>query len=156
MIDLPRVTIIVLNWNGRDDTLACLSSLSELDYPSYEIVVVDNGSGDDSVEAIRASFPRVTLVETGENLGYVGGNNLGLEYARAAKADYALLLNNDTEVAPDFVHMLVDAAQAGPDIGIAGPVAGLLVAIPATLIYNALVRRVDVLTARWNSLQHQS
>jgi GT2 family glycosyltransferase len=121
MIDSPRVIIIVLNWNGRDDTLACLASLSELDYPSYELVVVDNGSSDDSVPAIRASFPRVTLVETGENLGYVGGNNLGLEYAQVARADYTLLLNNDTEVAPDFVRILVDAAQAKPAIGIAGP-----------------------------------
>jgi GT2 family glycosyltransferase len=121
MSDSPRVIIIVLNWNGRDDTLSCLASLSELDYPSYDLVVVDNGSGDDSVPAIRASFPQVTLVETGENLGYVGGNNLGLEYAQVAKPDYTLLLNNDTEVAPDFVHMLVDAAQAGPAIGIAGP-----------------------------------
>ena len=121
MSDPPRVIIIVLNWNRRDDTLACLASLSELDYPSYEIIVIDNGSGDDSVSAIRASFPRLTLAETGENLGYVGGNNLGLGYAKAVRADYALLLNNDTEVAPDFVRILVDAAQVEPAIGIAGP-----------------------------------
>ena len=121
MIGSPRVIIIVLNWNGRDDTLACLASLSKLDYPSYELVVIDNGSGDDSVPAIRASFPQVTLVETGENLGYVGGNNLGLEYAKAVRADYALLLNNDTEVASDFVRILVNAAQAKPAIGFAGP-----------------------------------
>jgi GT2 family glycosyltransferase len=118
---MPRVMIIVLNWNGLADTLACLASLARLDYPAHEVVVVDNGSTDDSVAAVRANYPRVTLIETGENLGYVGGNNVGLEYARAMGADYALLLNNDTEVAPDFLRLLVEAAEANPATGIVGP-----------------------------------
>jgi len=118
---MPRVMIIVLNWNGLADTLACLASLARLDYPAHEVVVVDNGSTDDSVAAVRATYPRVTLIETGENLGYVGGNNVGLEYARAMGADYALLLNNDTEVAPDFLRLLVEAAEANPATGIVGP-----------------------------------
>jgi GT2 family glycosyltransferase len=113
--------IIVLNWNGLADTLACLASLARLDYPAHEVVVVDNGSTDDSVAAVRATYPRVTLIETGENLGYVGGNNVGLEYARAMEADYALLLNNDTEVAPDFLRLLVEAAEADLAAGIVGP-----------------------------------
>lgn len=117
----PKVSIIILNWNGRDDTLACLAPLHQIDYTAYEIVVVDNGSTDDSVAAIRTSYPQVTLIETGHNLGYVGGNNVGLEYANATHADYALLLNNDTEVAPDFLSLLVDAAETDPKIGIVGP-----------------------------------
>lgn len=116
-----QVMIIVLNWNGLADTLACLESLAGLDYPAYGVVVVDNGSTDDSVAAVRASYPQVTVIETRENLGYVGGNNVGLEYAKASGADYALLLNNDTEVAPDFLRLLVEAAEANPATGIVGP-----------------------------------
>ncbi len=118
---MPPVMIVVLNWNGRADTLACLGSLARLDYLAHGVVVVDNGSTDDSVAAVRASYPQVTLIETGENLGYVGGNNVGLEHARAMRADYALLLNNDTEVAPDFLRLLVEAAEANPATGIVGP-----------------------------------
>jgi len=116
-----QVCIIVLNWNGRVDTLACLASLSQLDYPARTIVVVDNGSSDDSVTAIRTAYPQVTLIETGENLGYAGGNNVGLRYAMAQGADYALLLNNDTVVDPTFLRILMDAAEADPTVGIAGP-----------------------------------
>jgi GT2 family glycosyltransferase len=118
---MPRVMIIVLNWNGLADTLACLSSLARLDYLAHEVVVVDNGSTDGSVATVRVTHPWVALIETGENLGYVGGNNVGLEYARTAGADYALLLNNDTEVAPDFLRLQVEAAEVDPAIGIVGP-----------------------------------
>jgi GT2 family glycosyltransferase len=117
----PRVAVVVLNWNGRDDTLDCLASLGRLNYPAYEVVVVDNGSNDGSAAAIRAAYPQVTLIETGDNLGYVGGNNVGLEYAKAIGANYALLLNNDTEVAPDFLHFLVEAAEENSTVGIVGP-----------------------------------
>lgn len=118
---MPQVAVIVLNWNGLADTLECLESLSHLDYPRYRIVVVDNGSTDGSVEAIRELFPDVAIIENGENLGFTGGNNVGLRYALAQETDYALLLNNDTEVAPDFLSRLVQAAEADPRIGIAGP-----------------------------------
>jgi hypothetical protein len=115
------VCVIVLNWNQRDDTLACLASLQRSDRPAMEIVVVDNGSADDSVAAIRTRFPQVTLIEAGDNTGYVGGNNLGLERARRSRAAYALLLNNDAEVAPDTLGLLLDAAAAGACTGIVGP-----------------------------------
>lgn len=117
----PQVAIILVNWNGLKDTLACLASLRQLHYPAFELIVVDNGSHDDSVAAIRLAYPEVTVIETGENLGYVGGNNIGLEHAKAIKADYALLLNNDTEVDPDFLKLLVAVAEADPAIGIVGP-----------------------------------
>jgi GT2 family glycosyltransferase len=121
LMKVPQVAIIVLNWNGRDDTLGCLASLSRIDYAAYEIIVVDNGSADDSVLAIRAAYPQVTLIEAGENLGYVGGNNIGLDYAQKTGAAYALLLNNDTEVAADFLDLLVAAADVDPVIGAVGP-----------------------------------
>jgi GT2 family glycosyltransferase/glycosyltransferase involved in cell wall biosynthesis len=121
MVQLPQVAIIVLNWNGLNDTLGCLESLDQLNYQGYEVVVVDNGSTDGSVPVIRERFPGVTIIENGENLGYSGGNNVGLRYAIAQGADYALLLNNDTIVDPTFLRILVDAAETDPLIGMAGP-----------------------------------
>jgi len=121
MTRLSSVVIIIVNWNGRDDTLACLASLDQLDYPACEIVIIDNGSTDNSVADIRVAYSDVTLIETGENLGYVGGNNIGLEYTQTKGADYALLLNNDTVVAPDFLKLLVEAAEADSTVGIVGP-----------------------------------
>ena len=117
----PQVTIIVLNWNGLNDTLECLKSLSHLDYHRYEVVVVDNASTDGSVPAIRAHYPDVAVLETGENLGYTGGNNVGMRYALARGADYVLLLNNDTVVDPKIVERLVTFAESNPAAGIVGP-----------------------------------
>jgi GT2 family glycosyltransferase len=119
--ELPHVVVIILNWNGLADTLECLESLACLDYPNHKVVVVDNGSVDGSVLVIRGRFPGVTIIENGENLGYAGGNNVGLRYALAQGAEYALLLNNDTVVDPAFLHILVDAAEADPTVGIVGP-----------------------------------
>ncbi len=118
---LPKVLIIVLNWNGLTDTLTCLKSLAGLDYPAYEVLVVDNGSTDSSPAIIRERFPAVMVVENDVNLGYAGGNNIGLYRALRQGSDYALLLNNDTEVAPDFLRHLVNVAESDPQVGIAGP-----------------------------------
>lgn len=117
----PQVTIIILNWNGLADTLDCIRSLQQLDYPNYEVVVVDNASTDNTVEVIKTDFPELTLIENEKNLGYTGGNNRGVHYALQGGADYILLLNNDTEVAPDFLSLLVEVAEADPLVGIAGP-----------------------------------
>jgi GT2 family glycosyltransferase len=120
-MSLPEVSIIVLNWNGLADTLACLESLSQLDYPSIHVVVIDNGSNDGSPDIIRRTYPEVQLFEAGENLGYVGGNNLGLDYACSRNSVYALLLNNDTVVAPEFLRKMVEFAETDPRIGVVGP-----------------------------------
>ncbi len=111
-----NVAVIILNWNGRNDTLECLKSLQD----TGNIIVVDNGSQDDSVTAIRGQFPSVTLLETGKNLGYAGGNNIGIEYAFKTGADAVLLLNNDTIVHPHFVQSFIDSAAQNPAIGIWG------------------------------------
>lgn len=119
----PRVALIILCYNGVADTLACLDSLERLDYPRerYELVVVDNASADDTPARVRAAYPAATVIETGANLGFAAGNNVGLRYALERGYDYALLLNNDTEVAPDFLRVLVDCAEADPAIGMVGP-----------------------------------
>jgi GT2 family glycosyltransferase len=116
----PRICVIVLNWNGKQDTLACLASLSQLNYSNFEIVVVDNGSTDDSVSAIREHFPSVRVVETGRNLGYAGGNNVGIREALRQGSDYFLLLNNDTVVDPELLNEFLAGAESRRDGGMFG------------------------------------
>ncbi len=117
----PQVAVVVLNWNGGQDTLDCLASLRQMDYPCFDVLVVDNSSTDGSIAAIRQSFPEMSLIETGDNLGFTGGNNVGMRHTLDRGADYVLLLNHDTEVAPDSLTCLVEAVEADPKVGIAGP-----------------------------------
>ncbi len=102
------VAVLVLNWNKRDVTLACLASLAAADLGGATVWVVDNGSVDGSIDAIRARFPEVRTVPLAENRGYAGGNNAGMRAALDAGARAILLLNNDTEVARDFLPPLID------------------------------------------------
>ncbi|MGH2612632.1 MAG: glycosyltransferase family 2 protein [Rhabdochlamydiaceae bacterium] len=111
-----RVTIVILNWNGKNDTLACLKSLRG--YP--DIIVVDNGSQDDSVAAIQKQFPSVYVIETGINLGYAGGNNVGIEVALMQGAEAVLLLNNDTIADPGMLQAFIQSTKNDPTIGIWG------------------------------------
>lgn len=113
----PYIIIVILNWNGRDDTLGCLASVSSLVYPNFDIAVVDNGSTDDSVDAIRKQCPGIVILQTGANLGYSGGNNFGIKWALDNQAEYVLLLNNDTTVDPALVNAFVEAAQRHPQAG---------------------------------------
>lgn len=166
----PKVAIIVLNWNGWRDTIECLESLQRITYPNYQIIVVDNGSTDDSMDKIKAwargkiwvdskffkydahtkpvhyleydsqiiaefsgdperkakfeSIPynrKLIFVQTRENLGYAGGNNVGIMYALYNGVDYVLPLNNDTIVNVDFLEAMVTLAEEDPKIGIVGP-----------------------------------
>jgi len=117
----PRVAIVVINWNGGDDTLACLDSLAGVHYPERCVLVVDNASQDGSPERIRACHPEVTLLENQINLGFTGGNNLGMKAALQKGADYVLLLNHDTLVSPDFLEKMVSVGEADPSIGVLGP-----------------------------------
>src|ERR1700722_11537010 len=112
----PRVTCVVLNWNGWKDTVACLDALKKCTYPELTVLAVDNGSSDDSVDRIRAAHPSITLLETGANLGFAGGNNVGVRHALAQGADYLWLLNNDTEPAPDALSALVAKVLTNPRI----------------------------------------
>jgi GT2 family glycosyltransferase len=117
----PLVWIILVNWNGRDDTLACLASLRKITFRNYNIILVDNASTDGSVNDIRHDFPEVEIIENSKNRRFAAANNQGIERALAAGADLVLLLNNDTEVAPDFLDEMVHALRSHPEIGMAGP-----------------------------------
>lgn len=116
----PKVYIILVNWNGWEDTIECLRSLEELDYADYSVIVVDNGSTDRSVEEIERRFPYITLLKNDENRGFAGGNNTGIEYALDREADYVWLLNNDTVVDRKALSHLVERMEEDADIGICG------------------------------------
>ena len=103
------LAVIVLNWNRRDDTLRCLASIERSSYAPFDTIVVDNASTDDSVQAIRFAFPEIRIIENQENLGYAGGNNVGLEAALLYGYDYVLVLNNDTIVDP----LAIERCQPG-------------------------------------------
>ncbi len=113
----PLVSCIVLNWNGWEDTIECLNSLKECTYPQLTVILVDNGSTDDSVARIRAAHPDILLIQSGSNLGFAGGNNIGIRYALAHGADYVWLLNNDTKPAPGALSALVAKALTDGRIG---------------------------------------
>lgn len=116
----PKIAIIVLNWNRPEDTLECLESLHKIEYSHFEIIVVDNGSTDDSVFRIKQSYPSICLIETGENLGFAEGNNRGMVEALKKRAAYILLLNNDTVVHPKILNAFVKAACDFPNAGVFG------------------------------------
>ncbi len=118
----PKVGIILVNYNGTQDSLECLASLAKITYPNYMVVVVDNASTDTHyvLERIHREFPLVQTIPVSENLGFAGGNNVGIKTALAESAEYVLLLNNDTVVAPDFVDKLVAAAESDAAIGMVG------------------------------------
>jgi len=166
----PRVAIIILNWNGWRDTIECLESLQRITYPNYQIIVVDNGSTDDSIEKIKAwargeipvvssffesdlgtkpvqwlEYDRTTveagefpdeeeklielpsnrclvLFQTKENMGFAGGNNVGIQFAlRDQAVQYIWLLNNDTVIPADTLTCLVRESIRNPGLGILSP-----------------------------------
>ncbi|MBC7092189.1 MAG: glycosyltransferase family 2 protein [Nitrososphaeria archaeon] len=154
--NISNVSIIILNWNNSIDTIECLESLYAITYPSYDVIVVDNGSKDESVlelkeycegkvngsimifelseadaKAGKFNYPiykiydinrRLILIRNRKNLGYSGGNNIGIKFALSIlDPDYILLLNNDTVVDKYFLNELVKVAESSEEIGIAGP-----------------------------------
>jgi len=118
---LPLVYIIILNWNGWKDTIECVDSCLQLRYPAFRILVVDNASSDGSETILRTQFPHIKLIQTGANLGYAGGNNVGISHALANGADYLWLLNNDTKVDPGALDEMVRVAIDDATVGMVGP-----------------------------------
>ncbi|ATG90445.1 glycosyltransferase family 2 protein [Methylomonas koyamae] len=116
----PLIAIILLNWNGKTDTSECIASIRNLNYKNYEIIVVDNNSSDDSVRSLFNEYPGLTILQTGKNLGYSGGNNFGINWAIKNNADYILLLNNDTIISNDLLNSFINASSLLPSKSILG------------------------------------
>jgi len=117
----PFLVTVILNTNRRDDTLECLASLAQSTYANHKIIVLDIHSIDGSVQAIRATWPDVHILELQENRGYAGNNNVGILWALTQGADWVLVLNEDTVVAPDCLAELVQVGESDKNIGIVGP-----------------------------------
>jgi hypothetical protein len=138
-VSVPKIIVVVLNWNGRQDTLDCLESLKGVDYPNWNVLVVDNGSEDGSVEAIRNGHPGISIIEIERNLGFAGGNNRGIQEALRRDAEFVLVLNNDTIVASDLLEKLARSASEHPGAA----------ALGATIYYLADPTRLWYAGARW-------
>lgn len=117
----PRLAVVVLTWNGREDTLACLRSLHGQIGAEDAVVVCDNGSTDGTEAAVRAEHPWAVYLQNGANLGYAGGNNTGLRWALERGHRFVMLLNNDTTVPPGTLDALVAHADREPRVGAIQP-----------------------------------
>ena len=117
-----RIAVVVLNWNGWRDTLACIASLETLNAESFSIILVDNGSTDGSVEHFQRELPGIALLQTGANLGFGGGCNVGIRHALALGAEYIWLVNSDATVDADALTALVQLADSNPKLGAVGSV----------------------------------
>ena len=106
-MEKPSVTVIVLNWNGKDLTIECLESLKQVNYSNFNILVVDNDSTDGSVELLKEKFPEVSILVLEKNLGYAGGNNRGFASLKPDPPEFVIFLNNDTIVDKNFIEPLV-------------------------------------------------
>jgi GT2 family glycosyltransferase len=113
------LSIVIVTWNGRDLVLDCLDSIREAKLElSYEVIVVDNGSADGTVECVERQFPDTRIVALPRNIGFGAGNNRGLEVMRGR---YAVLLNGDTIVMPGGLEACVRFLDRHPDVGVVGP-----------------------------------
>lgn len=116
------INIVILNWNGYNDTSELLESLFKITYSNYKIIVVDNNSENDELEKLKKNYSdKVQIIPCKENLGYAGGNNVGIKFSFEEKADFVLLLNNDTTVEPNFLEPLVNKIISSEQIGITAP-----------------------------------
>jgi len=116
----PKVHIVLLNWNSFGETSVCLTSLKDLRYDNRVVIVVDNGSTDDSVARIKAEFPWVEVILAGKNLGFPCGCNIGMRRALEDGADYVWLLNNDATADPGALEAIVAKAESDPRLGAIG------------------------------------
>lgn len=111
----PHIAIIILNWNGLDDTLECLESLRKQSHKNVSIYVIDNASKNDELKTIKQNFSSIVPIQSKSNLGFAGGNNLGIKKALEEGAEWIFLLNNDTVVDPNFLTNAIQFINKTPN-----------------------------------------
>ena len=114
----PLISIVILNYNQIKVTCEFIESTKHLTYKNYEIILVDNASKENPTELIRTQYPHVKLIVNEKNLGFTGGNNVGI---RAGKGDFFFVVNNDTEVTPNLLEKLVEPFYKDASIGVVSP-----------------------------------
>lgn len=136
-----KVGIVILNWNGWQDTIECLANLKKLTYDNFEVILVENGSTNDSREKldayIRAEKFDLHFLKLPQNFGFAEGNNRGIKVAREENCDYILLLNNDARVEPDALAKLISVSQKNMD------------ALVCPLVYDWSGRELSFAGAKW-------
>jgi len=111
MEDTSRVAIVMVNYNGKNFQNETIRSIEKQTYKNYKVIIVDNASSDGSVELCKEEFPWVKIIELNRNTGVAYGNNVGIKYALKRNYDYVLLLNNDVEMQPDLIEILLKEAS---------------------------------------------
>jgi len=121
-VDNLKIGIIILNWNNVPDTIQCVLSVDGQTYKQHELIIVDNGSDNDSVSQLHQRFPDQTIISTGSNLGYAGGNNIGIKFLLKRDIDAILILNNDVVLMPSALQELIDTLYQDDAIKVVAPV----------------------------------
>jgi Predicted glycosyltransferases len=142
---MENIAIIILNWNNKVLTEICINSVKSQIYKDYKIFVVDNNSSDGSISYLKRKFNDIEVIQNKSNLGYAAGNNVGIIKAIESKYQYIFILNNDIELLPSSLKLLVDLLNSNRNIGVVAPIA---------LIYNNDKRyaKVDLLYGAYNFL----
>lgn len=118
MINKPLISLITINYNNTGVTTDFLKSVQHLDYPNKEVIVVDNNSSKNPTDELKNVFPSVKVIVSDKNLGFAGGNNLGI---KASKGEYLFFVNNDTELTPQILNGLLEVFETHPDAGAVSP-----------------------------------
>lgn len=111
---MKKVSIIIVNWNGKHHLEKCLPSLEKITYSNYEVILVDNASSDESVSFVKSKYPSIKIIQNDKNYGFAKGNNIGFKQAHG---EYILFLNNDTQVTKDFLDNLVAVLGSDRELG---------------------------------------
>jgi GT2 family glycosyltransferase len=117
----PKVSIIILNYNGKDCLMGTLLNAFSLEYSNFEIILVDNNSTDGSFEKAKSIFSEIVPIKNSENLGFSAGNNVGIKYALERDARYIFLLNYDAQVESNALNILIESMEKDKSIGLASP-----------------------------------
>lgn len=117
----PKVHLIVLNWNDKELSGKCLSSIEKVSYPNYKVLIVDNNSEDGSVDFFKENFSQYDILALESNLKYAGGNNAAVEYLKPKEEDFLVFINNDTIVSSDFLDHLIEPFLNDPNCIITVP-----------------------------------
>ncbi len=121
LMSTPQIAVVIVNYNGYDDTIECLNSIREINYKKYHVIAVDNASNDTSINNIKSIFPEIHFIKSHKNLGFTGGNNLGVEKAYELDVKYVFFLNNDTIISKNILTDLASFMEKNPEYGLIGP-----------------------------------